>query len=100
MLVLPRQHYCFLEKLGRASPTATYGISEVERSQFTVGAQKCTLAKTSMTFLGHLVSKEGLRPDPRLLESIREIQPHLSVTQARSFLGLVGYYQKVYKGVL
>ena len=51
-----------------------------------------------MTFLGHLVSEEGLQPDPRLLESIREIQPPTSVTQVRSFLGLVGYYQRFIKG--
>ena len=38
-----------------------------------LGHKKCTLTRTSVTFLGHLVSEEGLRPDPRLLESIREI---------------------------
>ena len=43
--------------------------------------KKCTLARTSGNFLGHLVSEEGLWPDPRLLESIREIQPLTSVTQ-------------------
>ena len=63
-----------------------------------LGHKKCTLARTSVTFLGHLVSEEGLRPDPRLLESIREIQPPTSVTQVRSFLGLVGYYRRFIKG--
>ena len=63
-----------------------------------LGHQKCTLARTSMTFLGHLVSEEGLWPDPRLLESIREIQPPSSVAQVRSFLGLVGYYRRFIKG--
>ena len=29
-----------------------------------LGHKKCTLAKTIVTFLGHLVSEEGLRPDP------------------------------------
>ena len=29
-----------------------------------LGHQKCTLARTSVTFLGHLVSEEGLWPDP------------------------------------
>ena len=56
-----------------------------------LGHKKCTLAR-SVTFLGHLVSEEGLWLDPRLLESIREIQPPTNVTQVRSFLGLVGYY--------
>ena len=30
MFVLPRRHYCFLERLALAYPVATYGISEVE----------------------------------------------------------------------
>ena len=63
-----------------------------------LGQQNCTLARTSVTFLGHLVSEEGLQPDPRLLESIQEIQPPTSVTQVRSFLGLVGYYRRFIKG--
>ena len=63
-----------------------------------LGHKKYTLARTSVTFLWHLVSEERLCPDPRLLESIREIQPPTSVTQVRSFLGLVGYYRRFIKG--
>ena len=58
-----------------------------------LGHKKFTLASTSMTFLGHLGSEEGLRPDPSLLESIQEIQPPTSVIQVRSFLRMVGYYR-------
>ena len=63
-----------------------------------LGHKKYSLARTSVTFLGHLVSEEGLRPDPRLPESIQEIQPPTSVTQVRSFLGLVRYYRRIIKG--
>ena len=63
-----------------------------------LGHKKCTLARTSVIFLGHLASEEGLQPDPFLLESIWGIQPPTSVTQVRSFLGLVGYYQWFIKG--
>ena len=59
---------------------------------------KCTLARGSVTFLGHHVSEEGLRLDPRLLESIRKIPILTTVTQVRSFLGLVGYYHRFIKG--
>ena len=64
----------------------------------TLGAKKCKLARKSVEFLGHVVSTEGLRPNPRLLESIREIPPHSTVTEVRSFLGLVGYYRRFIKG--
>ena len=63
-----------------------------------LGPRKCTLAKRSVTFLGHHVSAEGLRPDPRLLESIRKIPIPTTVTQVRSFIGLVGYYRRFIQG--
>ena len=44
------------------------------------------------------MSAEGLRPDPRLLESIRKIPIPTTVTQVRSFLGLVGYYRRFIQG--
>ena len=45
------------------------------------------------------MSEEGLRPDPRSPERIREIQLHTSVIQVRSFLCLVGYYRRFIKGI-
>ena len=63
-----------------------------------LGHKKCTFARSSVTSLGHLVSEDGLQPDPRLLDSIREIQPPTNVSQVRSFLGLVGYYRRFIKG--
>ena len=73
-------------------------LQRLREANLWLGHKKCTLTRTSATFLGHLVSKEGLRPEPRLLESIQEIQPPSSVTQVRSFLGLDGYYQRFKKG--
>ena len=73
-------------------------FQRLREAKLQLGHKKCTPAKTSVTFLGHLVSEEGLQPDPWLLESIREVQPATSVTQVRSFLGLVGYYRRFIKG--
>ena len=75
-------------------------FQRLREANFRLGHIKCTLARTSVTFLGHLVLEEGLRPDPRLLESIREIQPPSIVTQVKLFLGIVGYYRRFKKGSL
>ena len=63
-----------------------------------LGHKKMHSGRTSVTFLGHLVLEEALRPDPRSLESIQKIKPPTSVTQVRSFLGLVGFYRQFIKG--
>ena len=44
------------------------------------------------------MSEDGLRPDPRLLESISKIPIPNTITQVRSFLGLVGYYRRFIRG--
>ena len=73
-------------------------FQRLREANLRLGHKKCTLARTSIIFHGHLVSEEGLRPNPRLPESIREIQPPTSMTQVRSFLGLVGYHRTFTKG--
>ena len=51
-----------------------------------------------MSILGHLVSEEGIRVDPRNIEVINEWKPPRNVTKVCSFLGLVGYYRRFTKG--
>ena len=51
-----------------------------------------------VSFLGHIVSEEGIRVDPKKIEVIIEWKPSRNVTEVRSFLGLAGYYRKFVKG--
>ena len=51
-----------------------------------------------MPFLGHIVSAEGIRVDLAKNEAVVSWKPPRNVTKVRSFLGLVGYYQRFVKG--
>jgi hypothetical protein len=43
-------------------------------------------------FLGHVISLEGIAVDPGKVRDVLDWKPPTSITQVRSFLGLVGYY--------
>ena len=51
-----------------------------------------------MSFLGHIVSEEGIQVDPKKVEVIIEWKPPRNVTEVLSFLGLASYYRRFVKG--
>ena len=49
---------------------------------------KCEFWLREVSFLGHVISEEGIRVDPRKIEVIIEWKPPRSGTEVPSFLGL------------
>ena len=56
--------------------------------------QKCFIGKKEVTFLGHQVSREGVRPDPANIEKVLSWPKPSNDVEAKGFLGLCGYYAK------
>ena len=54
---------------------------------------KCFLFENQVEFLGHLVSREGIRPCDRNIESIRAWEAPKTPREILQFLGLCGYYR-------
>ena len=46
------------------------------------------------SFLGHVISAEGISVDPQKIEAIVNWKPPTNVSEVRSFIGLAGYYRK------
>ena len=58
---------------------------------------KCYFAKTELDFLGHVVSRNGVRPNENKVKAVKDFPVPKNVKQVRSFLGLSGYYRKFVK---
>ena len=48
----------------------------------------------SVTFMGHTVSKEGLKPDPNKVKAIQNYPIPKNTTELRGFIGIVNYLAK------
>ena len=60
---------------------------------------KCELLKTSLLYLGHVVSEDGIRTDPKKIEAVLQWPVPVTVTDVRFFLGLTNYYRRFLKGM-
>nr|GFC25641.1 retrotransposon protein, putative, Ty3-gypsy subclass [Tanacetum cinerariifolium] len=53
---------------------------------------------SSVAFLGHIFSAEGITMDPAKVEAITKWPRPMSVIEVHSFLGLAGYYRRFIEG--
>ena len=73
-------------------------IETLRKEQLYAKLSKCEFWLREVSFLGYIVSEEGIRVDPKKIEVIIEWKPSRNVIKVRSFLGLVGYYRSFVKG--
>jgi hypothetical protein len=66
----------------------------LEDNQLHAGLAKCAFGLDTVEFLGHVVSKDGIRPDPAKVAAVQDWPVPSNVHQMRQFLGLTSYYRK------
>ena len=59
--------------------------------------RKCSLFQTSVRFLGHVISGEGVLPNPENVQRLADWPVPKRVKNVRAFLGLGNYYRRFVK---
>ena len=67
------------------------------KANLKLNPSKCFLFRKSVKFLGHVISSEGIQPDPTKLESLSRWPVPVSKEGVHSFLGFVSYYRRFVK---
>jgi hypothetical protein len=69
-------------------------LARIKEHKLVLKHSKCHFHQLSVTFLGHIVSGDGIKMDPAKLRSIKTFPVPVNVSQVRSFLGLTNYYRR------
>ncbi len=66
----------------------------VKRVGLQLNKAKCKFRKSEVSYFGHLVGKDGLKPQPEKVKAISELQPPGNVSELRTILGMFNYLGK------
>ena len=55
---------------------------------------KCHFVRQSVEFLGHVLTPQGLQPNPRQVAAVKGFPVPQNISELRQFLGLASYYRR------
>ncbi|GFT51447.1 retrovirus-related Pol polyprotein from transposon 297 [Trichonephila clavipes] len=89
------------EKTAFITPKAYTSLKScrlVSEAGLKLNSKKCLFAAQEVKILGHLVSSNGVRPDPNKIKAVRNFPTPKNIHDIRSFLGLCSYFRRFIKG--
>lgn len=69
-------------------------FDQLRKHELKAHPEKCEFFKEEMTFLGHRLTKDGVKPNPELVSKIKNMKIPTTVKQVKSFVACVNYYRK------
>ena len=73
-------------------------FARLRNARLKLKPSKCNFGAKEVHYLGHIVSKEGIKADPAKSKAVDEFPIPKSTTDVRAFLGLSGFYRTFVRG--
>ena len=67
-------------------------LSRLRSAGLKIKPSKCHLLHSSVRYLGHVVSAEGIKTDPEKIRSVADWPTPSNKKELKQFLGLASYY--------
>ena len=69
-------------------------LEKLTKAKLTLNSKKCQFEVATVTFLGHVISKQGISADPEKISAIKDFPAPNTVAELRRFMGMVNYLGK------
>ena len=73
-------------------------FSRLREAGLRLKPKKCLLLRDEVQYLGHVISAQGIRPDPAKTDKVKCFPTPHDVTTLRQFVGLASYYRRFVPG--
>src|SRR5579884_1184630 len=73
-------------------------FQRIREAGLKLNLEKCNFTRDNLPFLEHIITQDGISPNPSTIQRIQEFPTPTNIKKLRSFLGLAGYYRKFIKG--
>src|SRR6266496_2117886 len=73
-------------------------LEKIREANLKLKPSKCQWFQTELKFVGHLVGRNGIKPDPQNVEKIKNAEVSKNTTELRRFLGMAQYYRQYING--
>ena len=75
-------------------------LQRLKDSGFQLRESKCSFLQTNVSYLGHVIDKEGIRLVADKIEAINNMPLPTDKKELRLFLGMVNYYDRFLPGLV
>ena len=69
-------------------------LVRLESAGLKLKPSKCKLLQEEVLFLGHVVGKNGIQPNPKLIDAVKNWKAPVNKKAVQQYLGLCNYYRK------
>ena len=73
-------------------------INRLSQAGLKLKPSKCHFISQEVQYLGHILTPQGMQPNPDRIAAVRDYPVPKSVREVRQFLGLASYYRRFIKG--
>ena len=69
-------------------------LSRLHAAGLKLKPSKCEFMQPEVLYLGHVVGSDGIKPNPKILETVQKWKSPKNVKEIQQFLGLCNYYRR------